>query len=389
MKTISLRTVALAAPLIGALALAYGCAPEDTTTTATGGSGGTSSTTAGTSSTAGTTSTGGSTSTAGTSSTAGTGTTAGSGTGGSSGGTGTAGGSGGSGGTGTAGGSGGSGGGSADPCATDSKSEDCLKTVAGTMSSYGNPGWRDSWWVTGCAQKSANDCITNANTCNAKDGQGSEEKGARTTEKFPIGGVPGQHYKVTFKFNAVTEAKVYNNGHRDKAVVENDPHNTPLDMFYRDGESPITHYNVVKLTVFDDKGAEARHYYMNSAPELNGWEDHFTFLASYQKSIVIVGGGHIEHLVQDNNCHAIDNCGAAHVDGDSCPSPRKLPGGDDGLKIPSKYQDPIDGMVKDTSQLVAGYPAEQNLMQPWHAQAGHLTIISIEPTTDDVKKDYF
>jgi hypothetical protein len=375
MKPNSLRTAALAAPLFG-IAIAYGCAPSDpTVTNPAGGTGGIS--TAGTTPVAGT-------SAAGTLASGGTGgqTTGGQTTGGSSAGTTPVGGTGGTGGaTGGAGGGGGSGGASDVP------------TVAGVLgmpSDFGNPGWMDSWWVTGCTQKVNHDCITNANTCNANDVPTDvEQQGARTKETWMIGGTAGQHYKVTFKFNAVTEAKYYSGGKRDVATVVGDPHtNTPLDMFYRDGTSPYSHYNEIKLTIYDDKMMPVRHFFMNSAPN-NGtdWENHYTFLASYQKSIVIVGGGKIVHLVQDSNCHAIDNCGPEFHDTPDCAGSRKMPAEDANSMIPSKYMDPVTNRVVDTNTLIAAYPGG-SLAQPWHAQAGHLHVLSIEKTNDPVTMDY-
>jgi hypothetical protein len=375
MKAISLRTVAFAAPLFS-FVVVYGCAPDDATVSnpGVGGTGGAAPVSTAGSTSAGTPATGGGTPTTGGGTPSGGQTTVGGSGAGSAalagaGGTPTAG----TGGVAAGGAGGAPAGGCTDPTA-------CIDVVASAPSSFNNPGWKDSWWVTGCDQKNANDCITNGTSCNATDGAMPEQHGARTTEAWTLGGVKGQHYKVTFKFNAVTEAKRYMGGHRDRATAEADPHNTPLDMFYRDGTSPLSNYNVVKLTIYDDAGVEKRHFYMNAAPDtgaLTDWEAHYTFLASYTKSIVVIGGGKIEHLVQDSNCHAIDNCGADYVNGNVCPQPRKLPAPDDTLTLPTKYQDPKDGMVKNTSQLVAGYPNLVNLGQPWHAQAGHLKITAI------------
>ena len=376
MKPISLRTVALAAPLlIGAIVAGGACAPDDPTTSNPG--------TAGTSSGAGTPASGG-ISTAGTPasggiSTAGTPATGGnSAAGTATGGNSTAGtATGGSGGSAT-GGSGGSGG--AAPGVS-------IDSVLSTASDYGNPGWKNSWWVTGCLVKQGHDCIT-VNTCPA-GGADPESKGARTVEKFPIGGVAGQRYKVTFNFNAVSEAKVYMGGKRDVAAEAADAETGISDTFYRDGTSPLSNYNVIKLTVFDDKGVEARHYYMNSFTKTE-FESHRTFLISYTKSIVIVGGGHIEHMVQDANCHAIDNCGSGPVgDGpNDCNGGRNLPKEPATTMLPPKYKDPADGMLKNTPDVAKGGYPQATLAQPWHAQAGHLTVTAIEATTDDVKKDY-
>ncbi len=327
----------------------------------------------------------------GTAGTAGAGGTNG-GTGGTSGG---AGGKGGAGGTpGTAGSAGTSGtagaGGTGVPPATCTDPVACIDEVANVNSDFGNPGWKSSWWVMGCGQKSAHDCISNGVSCNATDGAGPEDQGARTTEKWLLGGEKGQHYKVTFTFNGVVGGKIYTGGMRDAGALPANPYtNTPLDLFYRDGSSLVSNYDVWKLTVFDDAMQPVRHYYMNAGVEANPgtWENHVTFLASYTKSIVVIGQGKIEHLIQDRNCHAIDNCGPDAVVGDVCPAPRKLPGADANLLLPSKYKDPTDGIVKSTLLLESAYPSA-TLAQPWHAQAAHLTITAITKTSDPVTKDY-
>ncbi len=261
-----------------------------------------------------------------------------------------------------------------------------VNTVLGAASDYGNPGWKDSWWVTGCRVKQGHDCIT-ISTCPA-GGADPESKGARTVEKFPVGGTAGKHYKVTFNFNAVSEAKVYTGGKRDVAAEANDVETGISDTFYRDGTSPFSNYNVIKLSVFDEAGKEARHFYMNSFTKTE-FESHRTFLISYTKSIVIVGGGHIEHLVQDSNCHAIDNCGSGPV-GETlaeCQAARNLPK-EPTTMLPAKYKDPFDGMIKNTPEIAKGGWPNASLAQPWHAQAGHLTVTAIEETQDPVTKDY-
>jgi hypothetical protein len=261
------------------------------------------------------------------------------------------------------------------------------------VSDFGNPGWKDSWWVTGCYKKQQHDCLLNEDAeCHSSDGAGVEDKGARTVETWKLGGEPGQKYKVSFEFNAVTEAKRYTGGSRDVQSVAGDPHtNTPLDMFYRGGTAPSTNYNVVKLTIYDNNMAAVSHYYMNAAPEggdLGQWEGHYTFLASYKKSIVVVGGGKIEHKVQDTNCHAIDNCGPAAVSGTTCAASRKLPGASGDLMLPAKYKDPRDNMTKDTPQLAIGPYPGGGRAQPWHSQAGHLKITAIEKTNDPIDMKY-
>jgi hypothetical protein len=131
----------------------------------------------------------------------------------------------------------------------------------------------------------------------------------------------------------------------------------------------------------------ARHYYMNSFPDAinSGWESHRTFLINYTKSIVIVGGGKITYLVQDSNCHAIDNCGAGNVPDDVCPAPRTIPNEPTAM-LPAMYKDPADGKVKATASL--NELSNGSVAQPWHSQAGHLTITKIEETADPVTMDY-
>lgn len=362
MKAISLRTVALAAPLFGLVAVYGACAPDDPTVdNPMGGS-------SGSSSTAGTMSTAGTTPGAGTSSTAGSSGGGTPGAGGSSGGTagsgaGTGGAAGGTGGA--TGGSGGSGG--APEAVT-------VDAILSGESSYKNPGWKDSWWVTGCSSKHDHDCYT-MEACPAG--------GSRTKETFPIGGKPGQKYKVSFTYNAVNEGRAYEGGTKDKPVAA-DLHNIDNnDSFHRDGTAPVGNYNELKMTVYDDKGVEARHYYMNSFSKAQ--ENHFAFLSSYKKTIVIVGGGKIEHMVFDNNCHAIDNCNANTVAGSTCNAPRRIPGGDGQLMLPPFYENPNDGNKIVATNLISITAART---QPWKSQASHLKVTAIEETNDPVTMNY-
>lgn len=213
-------------------------------------------------------------------------------------------------------------------------------------------------------------------------------RGARTVESFPVGGMPGQNYKVTFRYSAVNEGKVYTGGKKDVATPNDFSSRTNNDSFYRDG-APVfpSNYNVLKMTIKDNMGMEKRHFYMNAFDEGRDAENHWNFRSEYTKSIVIIGGGTIEHMVQDANCHAIDNCNDGMVSGNNCASPRNLPGPDGQLMIPAKYMDPQDMMIKNTELLVqAGLGNGRN--QPWHAQASHLTVTSMEPTNDPVTTNY-
>jgi len=241
-------------------------------------------------------------------------------------------------------------------------------------SSYKNPGWKDSWWVTGCKSKHDHDCYT-IEQCPAG--------GARTKETFPVGGTPGQRYKVTFKYEGLNEGRAYTGGKKDVPVADDAQTRLDNDSFHRDGTAQSTTYNELRLTVYDDKGMEARHYFMNSFPVP---ENHIQYSSAYTKSIVIVGGGKIEHMVFDSNCHAIDNCNAGVVAGTTCNSPRRLPGDSANLMLPPFAEDPKDNMVKATNMAAISVTASRS--QPWKAQASHLKVTAIEATNDPVTMDY-
>ena len=263
---------------------------------------------------------------------------------------------------------------------------DCLDSVVSRRSDFGM-SWKSSWFLMGCKEKYAHDCLTVLPApCSDDASVPFEERGAITLETFSIGGVPGQRYKVTFTFNAVASAKVYQGGTRDQGTAVPFDHNAGLwDGFYRDGEPIPSNYDSWKLSVLDQAGVELRHYYMNAFPPGMSFESHRTFLLSYTKSIVVVGGGQVTHRVQDPNCIAIDNCGDASAIDDFCAAPRYLPNEPTTLTLPAMYQDPQDGVVKPTSELSVLNPT---LSQPWHSQLGHLTITAVEPTDDPVTHNY-
>ena len=192
--------------------------------------------------------------------------------------------------------------------------------------------------------------------------------------------------RVTFTFNALVEAKSYEQGTRDAgSKPPPDLEHSPTDSFHRDGSPIPSGHNVWKLTVYDDKGAEARHYFMNSFPAGGAWQDYDRlFQVSFTKSIVIVGGGFIEHAIQDPDCLTVDNCGAdGSVDG-ACLRPRSLLL-EPMAQLPVKYEDPDDRRLKPTLELSA---FNQELQQPWHSQLGHLTVTKIEATADPVSINY-
>jgi hypothetical protein len=259
---------------------------------------------------------------------------------------------------------------------------DCLDSVVSQPSDFGMT-WKDSWFFMSCKELRAHDCVTALPApCSDDDSVPFEDRGAITLETFPIGGVPGRNYKVTFTFNGIAAAKVYEGGTRDQGTAVPADNNQGLwDSFYRDGQPVPSNYDPWKLSVLDEAGLELRHYYLNSfQPDLQ-FESHRTFFLSYSKSIVVVGGGKVTHRVQDPNCLAIANC---DPNGDLTCHPRYLPNEPMSLMPPAVYQDPQDGVVKPTSELTIHAEFTPRSIN----QLGHLTITAVEETDDPVTHDY-
>lgn len=268
--------------------------------------------------------------------------------------------------------------------AAGSEAEPCPSCDAvGTEPSDFGMTWRDSWFLMGCKEKHPAYCETaQAASCTDDESVPFEDRGAITLETFPIGGTPGQNYKVTFQFNAIVSAKEYSGGTRDAGTtLPADPHRGHWDAFHREGAPTPTNYSSWKLSVLDETGVELRHYYMNSFPPGLALEEHRTFLLSYRKSIVVVGGGKVTHRVQAPKCRAIDNC--LSYGGVVCQEVSYLPNERRATMPPAVYQDPEDGVVKPSSELTV-FPQGQ----PWHTQLGHLTITGVEPTGAPVTHDF-
>lgn len=240
--------------------------------------------------------------------------------------------------------------------------------VLGAPSSFGNPGWKDSWFVVGCPQKDGIYCQT-ADPC--------PPGGVTTEESFPISGKPGVRYQVTFGFSAVLSPKLYEGGVLDAQGI------TPIersnhDTFYRDGAPVDSNAETWQLTVIDEDGLPARHYYMNAFSA--EYQSERTYQANFQKTIVVIGGGTMRHTVHNPDCRVVDNWVGPSSDDTT---PRLLPG--PPAILPQSYQDPATGQVVAT-ELLSSFGDGRN--QPWHAQAGHLLITKIEETSDPVTHDY-
>jgi len=249
-----------------------------------------------------------------------------------------------------------------------------MMPVGEGLSDMGYP-WKSSWWISGCQTKAGHDCIT-IPTC-PTTGANFEDKGAVTKERFPIGGTPGTKYDVTFQINGISEGKFYSGG-TPSLTANNLPANlngSNLDTFHIGGTSNPSNYNVIKLTVLDSAGKELAtngHYYFNSFPQSTGAESHRTFHLSYSKTIEVIGGGFVEYLAEDSNCHAIDNCGDGDVSDTVCNAARGIPN-EEANPLPPKGIDPVTHKPVDLASLNSVNGASK----PWHSQIIHLTITKV------------
>ena len=119
-------------------------------------------------------------------------------------------------------------------------------------------------------------------------------------------------------------------------------------------------------------GTEVQHYYMNSFPKTNvAYEDHETFPIHWVHTIPVPGGGVIEYLLEDRNCHAVDNCGPGPRS-NTCAltggTPRTIPN-EPTLAIPAMYM----GQQVSALNLFGG------ATQPFHSQVLHIKVTNVTP----------
>jgi hypothetical protein len=275
-----------------------------------------------------------------------------------------------------------------------------IDDVTGVKNNFdGTPGgtftFKDSWFITGCAQQAGHDCITIQNCPNPNlPAAQFEDKGSVVNQVFAIGGAMGTTYAVTFKYNGVTEGKfmqggmwavpatdVATPGPNQPTVNEN---GTADDLFYIGGSAVPSNYNVMRIRVLDSTKKEVGRYYMNGYPGNSGAESHRTFLSSYQHTIDVPGKGFVEYHIEDSNCHAIDNCGPGNVIDGTCNAARNIPNEPAVLPtFPAMYTD-----VSKQATTPPGTPAAvlvptgslnpvTGAKQPWHSQLGHLTVTKV------------
>ncbi len=255
--------------------------------------------------------------------------------------------------------------------------------MTGALSDAGTP-FRSSWFIVGCADRQGHDCV-NVAQCPVVPNpvENFARQGITSRETFPIGGIKGHRYKVTFIFNAIASAKEYDGGSRDYQGPALLTDHQIQSTFHRDGEPHPSNYSSWRLAVFDADGKEARHYFMNSFEAGFGFESHRTFPITYNRSIVVIGGGTIVFSVHEPNCHAIVNWGFGNVPDDVI-QPRIIPNEPETVALPQLYPHPVSGQAVPTASLMEDGKASQ----PFMGELGHLTVLAVERTEEPATRDF-
>jgi hypothetical protein len=135
------------------------------------------------------------------------------------------------------------------------------------------------------------------------------------TMQFPIGGMPGQVYDMTFHVRGVVEGYRYDGGTRDNGTTMQMQTTTGNDLFHRGGMQLATgasgsDYNTMQLDVTPAVTGETNRYFLNSIPVplTDASAAHLTFIIDYEKTIKITGGGMLTFSSFDSNCRLVMNC---------------------------------------------------------------------------------
>ena len=135
------------------------------------------------------------------------------------------------------------------------------------------------------------------------------------TMQFPIGGMPGVVYDMTFHLRGVVEGYLYDGGTRDSGAMPQMQTTAGNDLFHQDG-MPLAmgasgyDYNTMQLEVTPAISGQDNKYFLNSIPitPLDPSAYHLTFIIDYTKTIKVTGGGMMTFTSFDSNCRLIMNC---------------------------------------------------------------------------------
>lgn len=211
----------------------------------------------------------------------------------------------------SAGGATAGGGGAGGASAGGSGGQASLPTIAELFPSDGADGALDGRLVTmPCSSNStADDCTPSGAYYRSKliacSGNVLDVK-----HTYPVGGVEGKTYKVTFHFYGVVEPRNYGTDVMREAT--NRPGNqdtgampTPWAVAKAGHMSAPADYDVYELRIDDQNDKEVAVYYLNA----DTMQGHWTYALNFSKQIEVIGGGRVRARIYDQNCKGIKNCG--------------------------------------------------------------------------------
>ena len=186
-----------------------------------------------------------------------------------------------------------------------------LPTIAELFPSDGPDGALDGRLVTmPCAANSTTDDCTPAGAYYRSKLIACSGNVLDVKHTYPVGGVEGKTYKVTFHFYGVVEPRNYGNdvtreatnrpGTQDTGAMP-----TPWAVAKAGHMSTPADYDVYELRIDDQNDKEVAVYYLN-ADTMTG---HHTYALNFSKQIDVIGGGRVRARIYDQNCKGIKNCG--------------------------------------------------------------------------------
>ena len=195
-------------------------------------------------------------------------------------------------------------------------------TAGATAGTSGGGSGGSGGVATGTAIAGALDGYLHLIPCNANSGSGYDcgnigcMAGTVTQSmQFPIGGVAGQVYDMTFHLRGVVEGYLYNGGTRDNGTTMQMQTTAGNDLFHRGGMQLAMgasgyDYNTMQLEVTPAISGQDNKYFLNSIPitPLDPSAYHLTFIIDYTKTIKVTGGGMVTFSSFDSNCRLIMDC---------------------------------------------------------------------------------
>lgn len=186
-----------------------------------------------------------------------------------------------------------------------------LPTVAELFPSDGPDGALDGRLVTmPCASNGTSDDCTPSGAYYRSKLIACSGNVLDVSHTYPVGGVEGQKYKVTFHFYGVVEPRDY--GPDVMREASNRPGNqdsgampTPWAVAKAGHKYSPADYDTYELRIDDQNDQEVAAYYLNA----DTMQGHWTYALNFSKQIEVIGGGRVRARIYDQNCKGIKNCG--------------------------------------------------------------------------------